>query len=662
MNSADQRPPDESTAIPDKIRVCGGSFLGQMARDVVFFSLFYAYLWRIVGLHLLFHGAGQITHFPSFYTTWEFFVQHVSVPGGPAGYLAAFLSQLFHTSWLGALVVTIQAWMLGVCITHMLRTATQRSGWAIRYVPALLLLVVYGRYLYFFPTTVSLSLALALGCVHERISRGRSQAWALASFLTLSLICYHTAAGAVLLFGLICSIYELSQNDRRRLSLICAPITLALPYLLGVWAFGAETVHAYFDLLPVAPELLHSPTRRQGVEIVYALFLLGPTAILAGMLITVARAQLSRLLQRRRSSRPSSPPGRLRRLCDALGSRILSARICLWLAQTIALVAIAAMVAHRTLDTRKRALFGIDYCACHRMWPAILTEGRKYFDDPLVMHAVNRALYHTGQLGNEMFQWPQHSGSLFLTNAKAKRSLWANADVYLELGLINAAEFALTESMEGLGERPMILQRLALINMVKGNLGTARVYLGALDRTLSHHAWASKYLEFLEQDAELTTIAEVQHLRSIALDHDFLSVIPATPQMLQRLLERNPRNRMAFEYLMASHLLNGRLTTFTKRVPQFKEMGYPALPTHFEEAVLTYVYGTRKPLYLGGYEPRADLREQIEDFLGILTRHRGNRQAALAELASKYRKTYIFYYVYTQSDKAKQRMRRQSAQ
>lgn len=204
-----------------------------MARDVVFFSLFYTYLWRVVELHLLFHGAGQITHFPSFYTTWDFFVQHASVPGGPANYLAAFLSQLFHDSWLGALVVTIQAWTLGLCITRMLRAATQRSWWPIRYVPALLLLAVYSRYQYFFPTTVALSLALALACVYERISRQRNQAWALASFLTLSLICYHAAAGAALLFGLICSIYQLSQESRRRLSLVYAPVTAARPISWG---------------------------------------------------------------------------------------------------------------------------------------------------------------------------------------------------------------------------------------------------------------------------------------------------------------------------------------------------------------------------------------------------------------------------------------------
>lgn len=373
-------------------------------------------------------------------------------------------------------------------------------------------------------------------------------------------------------------------------------------------------------------------------------------------------ARLNRFLQRRRSNRSSASQGKLHPLWRAVGSRILSARKCLWLAQTIATVAVAAVVAHANLDARRRASFAIDYCACHKMWSELLTKGREHCADPYVMHGVNRALYHTRQLGNEMFQWPQQAGSLLLTDARVKRSFWAGADLYLEMGLLNAAEFALIESMEGLGERPMILKRLALINMVKGNLGTARVYLGALEQILSHRAWAREYLEMLEEDPELTTVAEVRQLRSITLDHDFLSVIPATPQMLQHLLEKNPQNRMAFEYLMASHLLNGRLATFTKHLPQFKKLGYPALPTHFEEAVLTYVYGTRKPLHLGGYEPRTDLRQQTEDFLGILTRHRGNRQAALAELASKYRKTYIFYYVYTQSDRAKQRMRQKSVQ
>ena len=87
------------------------------------FVPFFVYLWLAVEPRLIFHGAGVITNFPSFYTTRQFLVEHLSYPGGPVEYLAAFLSQLFYYSWLGAIVVGVQAWLLYLCVAHMLRSA-----------------------------------------------------------------------------------------------------------------------------------------------------------------------------------------------------------------------------------------------------------------------------------------------------------------------------------------------------------------------------------------------------------------------------------------------------------------------------------------------------------------------------------------------------------
>lgn len=660
MKRSDQKSIDRYAAPLDKAGMRWDGTLNWAARDIVFFALFYVFLWRAVGLHLIFHGAGLITHFPSFYTTWRFFARHLSTPGGLVEYLSAFLSQLFHYSWLGALVITTQAWMLGLCVAYLLRTTTQKALYVVRYAPALLLLIIYGQYRYFFPTTMALLFALAMACLYVRLTRGKTQALAVTFFIALSLVCHYAAGGAFLLFALTCTIHELFLPGRRRLSPLYALIAVGLPYLFGVVVLGAGAVNAYCDLLPISQKLLYYETRRQGIEVIYALYLLTPGIMVAGGIVSALWTRPSQRQQRRRSGSPQRSNSKHKYTRWTIRSKIAAAPKCWWLAQTVAVVAIGVAVAQGSFDARKKTCFAIDYYAYHGMWPEILADGRECCSDRFVMHAVNRALYHTGRLGSEMFRWPQQPKYLFLAGVTPKRTLWATFNIYLDMGLINAAEHALTECLEGLGDRPMILQRLALVNLVKGNIGTARVYLGALDQTLFHRTWARRYIELLDSDPDLKTDRDVQRLRSIALEHDFLSVAPATPGMLLRLLEKNPRNRMAFEYMMASYLLNGQLATFAKHLQRFKEIGYPTLPAHFEEAALTYVYGTRKPLHLGGYEPRADRRRQIESFLGILARHGGNQQAALAELMSKYRNTYTFYYVYTQSNKARQRIKGQT--
>ena len=57
---------------------------------------------------------------------------------------------------------------------------------------------------------------------------------------------------------------------------------------------------------------------------------------------------------------------------------------------------------------------------------------------------------------------------------------WHKFDTQLDLGLVNPAQKNFTECMETYGEHPLLLERLALINMVKGNTSAAKIYLKAL--------------------------------------------------------------------------------------------------------------------------------------------------------------------------------------
>jgi len=109
--------------LPPKLQARQQIGRGWQIRSLLFFVLFYLYLWLEVDTRLIYHGAGVITNFPSFYRGWAFFQTFTSYPGGPVEYLSALLSQLFYYSWLGALVVTIQAWLICLCIGYLLRIA-----------------------------------------------------------------------------------------------------------------------------------------------------------------------------------------------------------------------------------------------------------------------------------------------------------------------------------------------------------------------------------------------------------------------------------------------------------------------------------------------------------------------------------------------------------
>ena len=64
--------------------------------------------------------------------------------------------------------------------------------------------------------------------------------------------------------------------------------------------------------------------------------------------------------------------------------------------------------------------------------------------------------------------------------------------------------------------------------------------------------------------------------------------------MLLALLERNPRNRMALEYLMAHYLLNVEVDKLVRNLHRFDDLGYRHLPRHCEEALVFYLATTGK--------------------------------------------------------------------
>jgi len=317
-----------------------------------------------------------------------------------------------------------------------------------------------------------------------------------------------------------------------------------------------------------------------------------------------------------------------------------------WIIESLVLFAIAFAAVFFSYDTKKKTLFVIDYYAGQRMWPQLLRAARGHPDNYFVVNAVNRALYHTGRLSYDMFSWPQHPDTLFLSTKKYQSAHWKKFGIYLDLGLVNMAENALTESLEGLGERPIILKRLALINMAKANYDSARIYLGALSKTLFYDDWANNYLARLKSDPDLSEDKQIQYLRSVCMQKDYGYTTLNVETMLLQLLDKNRQNRMAFEYLMSLYLLTGQLEKFVQNLDRVDDFGFPQFPRLYEEAMLVYVNIAGKPVNLRGRLLSAESRQRFDGFNQVLNDYGKNKQAAFNTLAKDYWDSYFFYYVY----------------
>jgi hypothetical protein len=202
----------------------------------------------------------------------------------------------------------------------------------------------------------------------------------------------------------------------------------------------------------------------------------------------------------------------------------------------------------------------------------------------------------------DLFRFYQNPDTLFLTAAEHSESYWKKFDLFLDLGHVNMAEHELTESLATDGRRPMILKRLALANIAKRTIHTARVYLRALSKTLFDADWATDYLQQLQSDPTFTLPAdhEIQRLRRYMPVQDYgFSPMPFEHILLD-LLKKNARNRMAFEYLMSSYLLTGQLDKFVQNIHRLDDFDYVQIPPLYEQALLLYMHTEKKPVDLHG--------------------------------------------------------------
>ena len=251
----------------------------------------------------------------------------------------------------------------------------------------------------------------------------------------------------------------------------------------------------------------------------------------------------------------------------------------------------------RTGDNKR--ILAIDYYSSHRMWDKVLQEARSV---PSRIHAdyvsqdVYVALCHTGRLPYDMFSYPP--SRLFVGHGYGSRGrLFSRkaCDLYLELGRVNEAETIAHNALEW-HRSAELLMRIALVKMIKGRGDAARLYLNVLSDDLLYGRRAKDYLERLRKDPDLAGEPEMLRVRSLMIREDDSSFvyIPAesgalrvSPErQLLSLLEENPRNRMAFEYLMAFRLLKTDVEALVAELPRVKMFFYPAMPPLYEEAAM----------------------------------------------------------------------------
>jgi len=605
-------------------------------------GVFYLYVRLRIGPHLLYHQ-----QCPAFLTTLEFFRSFLDRPGGLLAYVSAFLAQFNYYPWVGALVLTLTASL--ICLsTHGLLgfLAGRRVPLWVALVPAVGLLLLHNRYQYDPGTGTALLAALALVNAYVRWVPRRTLP-GVAAFLVSSLVVYAFGGSAYVLYAVLCGVFELVKKRRIFLGVLCL-LCSGVPYVFSIYSYEVGPAAAFAPLLPFREGV--SPSLRGILALPRALHL---ALVLFFPLAAVAAGLYARRTDTTRTPvRDGSPP---------LPTAQPTSTWMLLLPELLSVIAVAAVL--WSFDDVAKTRLEIDYYAQQGNWKLVLEKAHRLpparWTD-LVMYDVNRALYHTGRLLDEMFSYPQRRerDGLLLGHVKAGpqigRYCLKIAGLYFELGHVNRAQGSAHIALEVLGEHPEVLKLLAKIYIVKGQVPTARRCLGALRKNLLYRNEAAAWLDRLEVDPDMTSDEELRRVRTVMLRTDPLVgslEVSDFEGMLLQLLRTNPKNRMAFEYAMAYSLWSGQLANVVTNLGRLGDFNYSGIPRHCEEAIVVFQQanpeqsGIPSDLHVSD-ETIERAGEFFEDLTRYVTAGRLDRERASKALAERYGNNYFFYRVF----------------
>lgn len=605
----------------------------RLVRLLLFLAVFAGHVW-VVDPRCLFYAQNDF-----FWWNWPFFRDFLMAPGGLTAWAGELLLQACGAGWPGVLVLTAIAGLLcGATAAFMNRLVPRRAelAWA---APALVLLVVHGRYEY--PLSVTLGATLAMGAaVGYQAIAARWRRWRLAWFTGLCFLLFYVAGAALYVFAACSLIYEFYGPAGRwtRAGLVVSVVAArcAVGGLCALFHPGVFYLH-----IPPSGFFAMERSLSAYAVAIYASF------------------PLCALWLADRAARH----GRNDEILQTSGSRWRLRGI----GATLLFLGLAVITAHLAAQRSERTVLMLHHSAERHEWHEVLQLAQhvapKLYSQ-YVIHDVNQALYHTGRMPFDMFTYPQ-SGCPFVADSSLDPYailLGRQADFHFRLGRVNQAEYYAHEDLV-LHPHAQSLRLLSRIAIVKGQTDVARLCLTALRAEFNHGVWAEEQLRRLDQDPAFSTDEEIAGTRSQMLVEDdihetttvvFSKVLAAmstdTTKQIASLLRQRPSNRMAFEFLMAVHLVTRDVKAALQLLPQAANLGYSGpLPVYEEAAMVCVRHGWAKQDVAGptvtvnGFPISHETLEKTSQ-LESMTKARKMTPNELSRLAEELGLRYFRYY------------------
>jgi hypothetical protein len=556
---------------------------------------------------------------PVFLLESTFFHGFLLVPGGLSDWLTALLMQFWFSDFVISLFLTICFWIVAWLTRKWIETLTENRPIRTMYlIPACFLLILHSQYYFPLGITVALIINLAAMNMFIRWAPKQQAVRAAAGFAVAGLLFWMTG-GAFLVFILLCGANDLFYRKQIANGLLLLIFMPVLPYAASATVLLVPLKEAYFHnlIFEIITNLWINAYILPAFYVITLVFFLA-------VKIPWIRNLLKKIPE--------------------------IASVWKYAAGMLFLVGGTIFLGFESYNKTAYLILQTNHDIKEHRWSDVIERVPDWPSaTPLFSFQANIALYHSGMLLNRMFAIPQPLGTLGLLMDFDWCSACAEATgtLYWELGFVSEAQHWTHEAYEQKGFTPSLLKRLGMIYMMKGDQEAAKKYFRNL-KLVPFQGVAAEYLLRINdspleraQDPECNTIQSLMPVNEAAMT--------GNPSLLQLnvLLQRNPKNKMAFEYMIAYHLLAGNMQEIVNHIPDFKTLGYTGLPGHVQEALLFIASQTQnfnEDLIYNSVDRRT--YERFLEYRQILLKYQGKNTLARQELQKQFGDTYWFYLMY----------------
>jgi len=550
-----------------------------------------------------------------------FFLSKVSQPGGILLYISCFFTQFTYYPWLGAIIITAFLQLIQ-WLTHKSFMFT-RKYFIFSYIPSFVLLIIItdaGRSLYLmshveyiFTNLLGIfALLLAYYC-YTRIEIKKNRATYLCCVLPFIFFCI---SGSCAIYFCVLVFLSGFMGLKRKHELVVSLLVLALYFaLFFVAAYFVYPYSAHYQVLFGIHPIFSSSQSLENLT---------PHLILPVYFLLIL------IIQR----------------FFPWGDKIYSYPRWTYinLIGLFLLCIITASAANGYDDFRYEMV--IDRSIQDKNFDRALRVGKDAPHPTREMTVLrNFALAQSGKMGEGLFEYTQNfaSDGLFLDYVNDKPVHPVGSSIYFYLGAQQLAfRWSVKNYLEKESSFRMVSNFLPIAIVDKNWVNVAKIGK-KLQNTLFHkdlgqeaedistrHTLTDKYKDLEDIEKRVSTKLYVfpkQGDYSIFLDHFY---------------HENPHNPVAFDYYMASLLLDKKLVCFVSEVSAYTLFYQKALPKHYREALLLNNY--LHPDSTFSIKDR-DLEEKFTDFLKLKSEQH-SKQAERNYMRRAFGNTYWWYYMY----------------